>query len=204
MIVDSYQALVVAAKALVLAQEKSDRAAESRARLPAGSSRARVTTANARWMRAAEERDRCLANARRAVDRAGLGVIADSRVVKPRLLLIEANDLSARATKRHVEALGWDVQVERSHYTSALTGHGRGDRYAAVVTCWGRDITDEGALVVVAEARARRLPVAILSSHERLVDGVTWLDRMDGSAIDRFLAEVEQGDEDTRHAGAQG
>jgi hypothetical protein len=37
---------------------KSARFADARAALPAGSSRARVTSANARWARAAEERDR--------------------------------------------------------------------------------------------------------------------------------------------------
>lgn len=51
-------ALTKARKALADAQAKSDRAVEARAALPAGSSRARVTTANARWMRAAEARDR--------------------------------------------------------------------------------------------------------------------------------------------------
>lgn len=45
-------------KALAAAQRKSMKAAEARARLPAGATRARVTTANARWARAAEERDR--------------------------------------------------------------------------------------------------------------------------------------------------
>jgi Alpha/beta hydrolase len=39
----------------------SQRATEARAALPPGSSRARVTTANARWMRAAEARDRIAA-----------------------------------------------------------------------------------------------------------------------------------------------
>lgn len=34
------------------------KASESRSRLPPGSSRARVTTANSRWARAAEARDR--------------------------------------------------------------------------------------------------------------------------------------------------
>jgi sirohydrochlorin ferrochelatase len=40
------------------AQVASERACMARGNLPAGSSRARVTTANARWARAAEERDR--------------------------------------------------------------------------------------------------------------------------------------------------
>ena len=35
----------------------SEKAAEARSRLPAGSTRAKVTTANARWARAAEARD---------------------------------------------------------------------------------------------------------------------------------------------------
>ncbi|HEU4727722.1 MAG TPA: hypothetical protein VFT22_07530 [Kofleriaceae bacterium] len=46
-------------KRLADAQAKSTRAAERRAALPPGSSRARVTTANANWARAAEHRDRC-------------------------------------------------------------------------------------------------------------------------------------------------
>lgn len=43
------------------AAAKSARAVEVRSSLPPGSTRARVTTANARWMRAAEERDRLAA-----------------------------------------------------------------------------------------------------------------------------------------------
>lgn len=48
-----------AAKALLATmQKKCDRLTEARFALPPGSSRARVTTANARWSRAAEARDR--------------------------------------------------------------------------------------------------------------------------------------------------
>jgi len=43
------------------AKAASERAAERRAALEPGSSRARITTANAKWGIAAEERDRCLA-----------------------------------------------------------------------------------------------------------------------------------------------
>lgn len=46
---------------LARAQKASTRASDARASLPPGSSRARVTTANARWMRAAEHRDRIAA-----------------------------------------------------------------------------------------------------------------------------------------------
>lgn len=46
---------------LKVANRASEKAAEARFKLEAGSSRARVTTANARWMRAAEHRDRLLA-----------------------------------------------------------------------------------------------------------------------------------------------
>lgn len=52
------------------AQKASAKASEARFALPAGSSRSRVTTANAKWMRAAEHRDRIaaqLAEARKAV-----------------------------------------------------------------------------------------------------------------------------------------
>ena len=45
-------------RAMEKAQKASTRAMDSRGRLPAGSSRARVTTANANWARAAEHRDR--------------------------------------------------------------------------------------------------------------------------------------------------
>jgi len=48
-------------RALAAAQAKSDRAMEARQRLAPGSSRARVTTANARWSIAAEARDRIAA-----------------------------------------------------------------------------------------------------------------------------------------------
>lgn len=51
-------ALVTLRADLAKAQAKSTRAMGVRGRLPAGSTRARVTTANARWMAAAEERDR--------------------------------------------------------------------------------------------------------------------------------------------------
>ncbi len=46
-------------RALIAAQKASDKASEARFKLPAGSSRAKVTTANARWMRSAEFRDLC-------------------------------------------------------------------------------------------------------------------------------------------------
>ncbi len=42
---------------LKAAERASEKACAARAALPPGSSRARVTTANARWMRAAEYRD---------------------------------------------------------------------------------------------------------------------------------------------------
>ena len=45
---------------LASAEVASGKAAEARASLHAGSTRARVTTANSRWARKAEERDRCL------------------------------------------------------------------------------------------------------------------------------------------------
>ena len=48
-------------KPLARAAAKSIKACEARGALPPGSSRARVTSANARWMRAAEERDRVAA-----------------------------------------------------------------------------------------------------------------------------------------------
>ena len=47
------------------AQSASTRAMEARRRLPGGSSRARVTSANARWARAAEHRDRIAADLER-------------------------------------------------------------------------------------------------------------------------------------------
>jgi hypothetical protein len=49
------------ARELAEARKKSERASEARYALPPGTSRARVTSANARWMRAAEHRDRLIA-----------------------------------------------------------------------------------------------------------------------------------------------
>lgn len=50
--------VIEAWKRLDAAQKASEKAAEARAALPAGSTRAKVTTANARWANAAEDRDR--------------------------------------------------------------------------------------------------------------------------------------------------
>lgn len=52
-----YDRLLEVVKGLRQAERDSVRAAEARASLPQGSSRARVTTANARWMTTAESRD---------------------------------------------------------------------------------------------------------------------------------------------------
>jgi len=53
--------LTVLRRRLSAAQRASEKASARRRSLPVGSSRARVTTANARWMRAAEARDRLAA-----------------------------------------------------------------------------------------------------------------------------------------------
>lgn len=47
-----------AAKSLALAISASRKAAQIRSEIPIGSSRAKVTTANARWATIAEDRDR--------------------------------------------------------------------------------------------------------------------------------------------------
>ncbi len=57
------------------AQRKCDATRDRRAALPAGSSRAKITTANARWMSATEHRDRCEANLRK------LGVSIEAAIV---------------------------------------------------------------------------------------------------------------------------
>ncbi|EJW14429.1 hypothetical protein M5X00_28380 [Paenibacillus alvei] len=57
---------------LAAAERKTEQAAEARRNLGLGASRARVTTANARWSAAAEERDRVmeqLQKARESVER---------------------------------------------------------------------------------------------------------------------------------------
>jgi hypothetical protein len=50
--------VIEAWKRLDAAQKASEKAADARASLPTGSTRAKVTTANARWANAAEDRDR--------------------------------------------------------------------------------------------------------------------------------------------------
>lgn len=54
--------VVERAQVLLKAQIASERACDARGAMEPGSSRARLTTANARWMRAAEDRDRCERN----------------------------------------------------------------------------------------------------------------------------------------------
>lgn len=54
---DRYRPLLDAVRELDKAHRRSVKAADARHDLPPGSSRARVTTANARWARAAEARD---------------------------------------------------------------------------------------------------------------------------------------------------
>jgi hypothetical protein len=68
--------LAVRAKAYAVAQRASATAADARGALPAGSSRARVTSANARWASAAEDRDRKAAACAEAVAEAfGRGLL---------------------------------------------------------------------------------------------------------------------------------
>lgn len=56
---DAARMLRTLARQLEDAEKACIKATAARAALPAGSSRARVTTANARWATAAEHRDRC-------------------------------------------------------------------------------------------------------------------------------------------------
>lgn len=58
---DLQRAIAKATRELVKAEAASERAMDRRMNLPSGSSRARITTANARWATAAEERDRVAA-----------------------------------------------------------------------------------------------------------------------------------------------
>lgn len=66
-------AIVLAQRAAAYAQAQgaSLRAAEARGALEAGSSRARITSANAKWMRAAEHRDRAWRNLELVLDAFG-------------------------------------------------------------------------------------------------------------------------------------
>lgn len=58
-VLSAWTAIASAFRALAAAQRACDKRTAARAALPAGSSRARVTTANARWARACEQRDLC-------------------------------------------------------------------------------------------------------------------------------------------------
>lgn len=51
---------------LAAAEKKTAKAAEARRNLGLGASRARITTANARWASAAEERDRVMEQLQKA------------------------------------------------------------------------------------------------------------------------------------------
>lgn len=74
-----YDEILAAAKALVAAERASLKAAERRGALPPGSSRARVTTANADWARKAEHRDRLAARLGEAVAAAHIPLPTDTR-----------------------------------------------------------------------------------------------------------------------------
>lgn len=67
-----FDTVLARAKALVDAERKSLKACDARGSLPAGSTRARVTTANANWARAAEQRDRCMVLLAQAVREANI------------------------------------------------------------------------------------------------------------------------------------
>lgn len=58
--------IVVLERKLAAAEKRTEKAAEARKNLGFGASRARVTTANARWAAAAEERDRVLEQLQKA------------------------------------------------------------------------------------------------------------------------------------------
>lgn len=63
--------LALLRRELARLEKAAAKAGERRAALPAGSSRARVTTANARWARAAEARDRVERELAEALEAAG-------------------------------------------------------------------------------------------------------------------------------------
>lgn len=75
---ESAEALLVALKRYLAAQKTSLKAAEARHAHPPGSSRAKVTTANARWAQAAEGRDHLQAALQRQID-----AMAESVSAKP-------------------------------------------------------------------------------------------------------------------------
>lgn len=67
-----YDRLVELAKELQRAERRSMKACQVRQDIPPGSSRAKVTTVNARWMRAAEARDQLQSALAREFERLGL------------------------------------------------------------------------------------------------------------------------------------
>jgi hypothetical protein len=84
-------------KALAKAQAASTKASEARAALPAGSTRARVTSANARWMRCAEERDRIQAELDKAIEQWRV----DEDAVRRDLVAQRTGAMSRGANPRH-------------------------------------------------------------------------------------------------------
>lgn len=65
------------------AQKSSERAMEARMKLAAGSTRARSTTANARWAQAAEGRDRLQEAVQRKIDAIAEPTRSPSPTTKP-------------------------------------------------------------------------------------------------------------------------
>lgn len=123
-----------AAKAYRLAVIASRKASDRRFNLPAGSSRAAVTTANARWKSAAEERDRLgrelSDDVRRAVDAELAAIPNPRRNPRPRASRLipssereaeqwfaEADQLDASAAK--IEAQAAAIDVARGKYEAS-------------------------------------------------------------------------------------
>lgn len=103
-----YDALLAAVRALVDAERASKVACDRRGAMPPGSTRARVTTANANWARAAEHRDRCQEIVAREVMNAGiLGIgfiTALGWVPQSETLPLDLPDLSSTSDE-HVRIL---------------------------------------------------------------------------------------------------
>lgn len=140
---DKYSAIADAADKLDKAQHTSMRWSDARGALPPGSSRAKVTTTNARWSQAAEHRDKCEASLDReikalgyvmgpAVDRVALAI---STLALLGWQLTDQGGINPAVVNLAVGGNG-PVEVDR-HQAIALFAHVSGLKFLSdLQTCW--------------------------------------------------------------------
>lgn len=96
-----------------------------------------------------------------------------------RVLLVEPNDLLARALVRWLGTRGHSATRAESHDHAMAIVLSTELPPDAVITSWGRDCgpDDSDALLLVGACRRRGIPVVVLSAHARMRGDVDWIEK---------------------------